>query len=126
MAQLAKTRNSGLTAASCPNTAHAPGVEADGTLYAYYFYANSYFGRSGGNRAGSQGRRPSRRRQGLAAAEELRGEIIRAFKEAQALAPVVRFETGRGCVLPASVYTPGLMATTTRQDGNRSWCSTSI
>jgi hypothetical protein len=126
MAQLAKTRKLRSDSRKLPQYGlMPPGVQADWNAYAYYFYANSYF------RAGLAATGQALKAIGhpdadkvLAGAEELRGEILRSFKEAQALAPVVPLANGTWVpYYPASAYTPGLMADYyPGQDGNRSWC----
>jgi hypothetical protein len=126
MAQLAKTRKLRPDGRKVPEYGlMPPGVEADWNAYAYYFYANSYF------RAGLEATGRALKGIGhpdadkiLAAAEDLRKEIVRAFKETQALAPVVPLQNGTWVpYYPASVYTPGRMADYyPGQDGNRSWC----
>ncbi len=124
-AQPAKTRKLRTDSRKLPEYGlMPPGVQADWNAYAYYFYANSYF--RAGLAATGQALKAIGHPDGnkvVAAAEELRGEIVRAFKESQAQAPVVPLRDGTWVpYYPGSVYTPGPMADYyPGQDGNRSW-----
>lgn len=125
IAQLAKTRKLRPDGQKAPEHGlMPPGVQADWNAYAYYFYANSYF------RAGLEATGRALKAIGhpdadkaLAAAEGLGSEVLRSFKQAQTLAPVVPLANGTWVpYYPASAYTPGLMADYyPGQDGNRSW-----
>ncbi|HNT34836.1 MAG TPA: hypothetical protein PKH07_07550, partial [bacterium] len=101
-----------------------PGVQADWSNYAYYFYLNGYFYaglKATGNVLKELGNPDAEAV--LKTAEELRAEIVRAFRQVQAQAPVVGLNNGTWVpYFPASVYTPGKMADFfPGQDGNRSW-----
>lgn len=125
MAQLAKTRRLKPDGQKMPEYGlMPPGVQADWNAYAYYFYANSYF------RAGLEATGRALRAVGhpdadqvMDAARSLGDEILRSFRQAQALAPVVPLADGTWVpYYPASAYTPGPMADYyPGQDGNRSW-----
>jgi hypothetical protein len=125
IAQLEKTRRQGVGGAPVPEYGlMPPGVQADWEAYAYYFYANSYFlaGLEGTGAALCQAGHPDGERV-LSAARQLRVDLLRAFRNAQALAPVVPLRNGTWVpYYPASVYTPGPMTDYyPGQDGNRSW-----
>ena len=125
MAQLEKTRRTRSSGDPVPEYGlMPPGVEADWNAYAYYFYANSYFlaGLEGTGRALDRAGHPDAARV-LAAARQLRVDLVRAFKASQALAPVVPLRNGTWVpYYPGSVYTPGPMGDYyPGQDGNRSW-----
>ncbi|HPD32129.1 MAG TPA: NPCBM/NEW2 domain-containing protein [Phycisphaerae bacterium] len=125
MAQLAKTRRLKPDGQKMPEYGlMPPGVQADWNAYAYYFYANSYF------RAGLEATGRALKAVGhpdadkiMDAARDLGDEILRSFRQAQALAPVVPLADGTWVpYYPASAYTPGPMADYyPGQDGNRSW-----
>jgi hypothetical protein len=125
MAQLEKTRRTRPSGDRVPEYGlMPPGVQADWDAYAYYFYANSYFLAGLEAMGGALERigNPDARRV-LAAAVQLRADLLNAFEAVQALAPVVPLRNGTWVpYYPSSVYTPGPMADYyPAQDGNRSW-----
>ncbi len=124
--QLDKTRRVGPDGREVPEHGlMPPGVQADWDAYAYYFYANSYFhaGLAATGQALKAIEHPDADRT-LAAAAQLRQDVRRAYRHAQALAPVVPLRDGTWVpYYPASVYTPGPIGDFfPGQDGNRSWC----
>jgi len=126
IAQLEKTRRNQADGQPVPEYGlMPPGVQADWDAYAYYFCANGHFlaGLEGAGRALARVEHPDAAAV-LAAAQRLRGDLVRAFARAQAMAPVVRLRNGAWVpYYPSSVYTPGPMADYyPGQDANRSWC----
>lgn len=124
--QLDKTRRAGPDGRKVPEHGlMPPGVQADWDAYAYYFYANSYFhaGLATTGQALKAVGHPDADRI-LAAARQLREDVRRAYRYAQALAPVVPLRNGTWVpYYPASVYTPGPIGDFfPGQDANRSWC----
>lgn len=123
--QLAKTKRTNSQGERVPEYGlMPPGVQADWSNYAYYFYLNGYF--YAGLKAMGETLKTLDAIEAseiLATAQQLRTTIIGAFRVVQAQAPVVPLNDGTWIpYFAASVYTPGKMADFfPGQDGNRSW-----
>ena len=126
MAQREKTKKLDADGAKIPEYGlMPPGVMADWGVYQYYFYLNGYY--YAGLKAAAEALSAigdPRAGEMLASAAEHRADILRAFHQTQAQAPVVALRDGSWVPeYPTCVYCPSPIGNFyAGEDVGRSWC----